>query len=257
MARRGSTCTEILNHYFPGARLPKSINAKTQRRDDAKGDGFFFVPVVSLRPGGFALNAWQTLSSEHFRVSYASQTPRSEVEAALRTLEAARVDMFARVGPASISLPDTAVDVVIHETTQSFIAATGLPWWVAGVTHGRRSELQPLSVLRRRRILISTLRHEYAHAVIEAVGRGRAPRWLAEGLAISFAGEGPMLLRFVAKTRLSFDELERKLTSPKSPGEMRSLYALSYREVRALIQKEGEASVWRRLKARASGAAAG
>src|SRR5260370_36032810 len=165
MARRGSTCEEILNHYFPGTRIPESINAKTQsvrfpesinaktqRKADAKRDGFSFVPVATLRLGGFALNARQTLSSEHFRVSFQSRTTRSGVETALRALEAARLDMFARLGPASISLPDTAVDVVIHETTQTFVAATGLPWWVAGVTHGRRIELQPLGVLRRRRI---------------------------------------------------------------------------------------------------------
>ena len=196
MARQGSTCEEILNHYFPGIRLPESINAKTQGREDAEADGFSSIPIASLRLSAFALSSPQTLSSEHFRVSYASQTPRSEVEAAVRTLEAARLDMFAHFGPASISLPATAVDVVIHETTQAFVAATGLPWWVAGVTHGRRIELQPLGVLRRRRILTSTLRHEYAHAVIEFVGQNRAPRWLAEGLAISFAGEGRSLERF-------------------------------------------------------------
>jgi SpoIID/LytB domain protein len=256
MARRGSTSTEILNHYFPGARLPESINAKTQSREDAEGNGFSPVPVATLRLCDFALSSSQTLSSEHFRVSFPVQTPSSEVEAALRTLESARRDMFARLGPASISLPDTAVDVVIHETTQAFVASTGLPWWVAGVTHGRRIELQPLGVLRKRRILTSTLRHEYAHTVIEGIGQGRAPRWLAEGLAISFAGEGPMLRRFASKTRLSLDELERRLARPRSAGEMRELYAAAYREVRALIQRDGEASVWRRLKARASGAAA-
>jgi stage II sporulation protein D len=256
MARRGSTCEGILSHYFPGARLPESMNAKTQSREDAEIDGFSYVPVASLRLGGFALSSPQTLSSEHFRISYASQTPRSDIEAALRTLEAARLDMFARFGPASISLPDTSVDVVIHETTQAFVAATGLPWWVAGVTHGRRIELQPFRVLTRRRILTSTLRHEYAHAVIESVGQGRAPRWLAEGLAISFAGEGPMFLRFASKTRLPLDELERRLANPRSADEMRALYAAAYREVQALIQRESEPSVWRRLKSPASRAAA-
>lgn len=254
MARRGATCTEILDHYFPGARLPEGLNAKTQRREDAKKEGLSFVPVASLQLcdfaldlPDFALSPPQSLSSEHFRMSFTPHTSRSDAEAALRTLEAARLDMFARAGPASISLPEGALDVVIHDTTQKFVAATGLPWWVAGVTHGRRIELQPIGVLRRRRILNSALRHEYAHAVIEVAGGGRAPRWLAEGLAISFAGEGPLLLRFASKTRVPIDELERRLASPKSADEMRSLYASSYREVRTLIQREGEPNVWRRL----------
>ena len=70
MARRGATCEEILSHYFPGARLPESINAKTQRsRKDADGDAFSSASTASLRLCAFALTS-QTLSSEHFRVSY-------------------------------------------------------------------------------------------------------------------------------------------------------------------------------------------
>lgn len=155
--------------------------------------------------------------------------------------------MVARAGPASLLLPDM-IEVVVHETTQDFIAATGQSWWVAGVTRARRIELPPLGVLRRRRILTSTLRHEYAHAVIEENGQGRTPRWLAEGLAVEFAGEGPSLERFASRRRLPLDELERRLAKPRSGAEMRSLYAAAYIEVRALIRKEGEPNVWRRLK---------
>jgi len=265
MARRGGTFNEILSHYFPGAHLTEGSDAKAQSREDAEdwinpraqrrkaAEDFVFSYSypASLRPCVFALDSLQTLSSEHFHISYPAGLARGEVEAAIRTLEAARLDMLARVGPASFSLPDN-VDVVIHATTQDFMAATGQAWWVAGATRGRRIELQPLGVLRRRRILTSTLRHEYAHAVIEAAGQGRAPRWLAEGLAIQFAGEGPGLLRYPGKKRMPLQELERQLERPGSAAEMRSLYAAAYREVQALIQKEGEANVWRRLKVRAS-----
>ena len=251
MARRGGTFEQILDKYFPGARVSgEQSHAKAQGREDPEG-GEFLSPAA-LQLCATALTDRQSLSSEHFHINYSARIPRSDVEAALRTLEAARLDMFARVGPASISLPDTAVDVVVHETTQDFTAATGQPWWAAGVTHGRRIELQPLSVLRRRRVLTSTLRHEYAHSVIEANGGSGVPRWLAEGLAISFAGEGRMLLRFRSKARLPLDELERRLAHPGSAIEMRSLYAAAYYEVRELIRKEGEPGVWRRVGARAS-----
>ena len=251
MARRGARSEQILAKYFPGARISgEQSHAKAQSRKDAEGGEF--LSTAALRPCAFALTDRRSLSSEHFHVSYPPRTPSSDVEAALRTLEASRLDMFARVGPASLSLPDTAVDVVVHETTQDFTAATGQPWWAAGVTHGRRIELQPLNVLRRRRILTSTLRHEYAHSVIEANGGSGVPRWLAEGLAISFAGEGRMLLRFTRKARLPLDELERRLAHPGSAIEMRSLYAAAYCEVKELIRKEGEPSVWRRVGAHAS-----
>jgi stage II sporulation protein D len=251
MARRGGTFEQILDKYFPGARISREqSHAKAQSRKDPEG-GEVLSPAA-LRLCAIALTDRQSLSSEHFHVSYPARIPRSDVEAALRTLEAARLDMFARVGPASLSLPANAVDVVVHETTQDFTAATGQPWWAAGVTHGRRIELQPLSVLRRRGILTTTLRHEYAHSVIEANGGSGVPRWLAEGLAISFAGEGRMLQRFTSKARLPLNELERRIADPGSANEMRSLYAAAYYEVRELIRKEGEPGVWRRVGARAS-----
>jgi stage II sporulation protein D len=255
MAGRGASCEQILDHYFPGTR--RGTNATTPGREVAEADvdrwrhddgAVSLDSNATLRLCVFALNSRLTLSSEHFRVSYPAGVARVEIESMLRTLEVARLDMLARAGPESLSLRDAAINVVIHETTQDFSAATGQPWWVAGITHGHELELQPLNILRRRRILKSTLRHEYTHAVIEEIGQGRAPRWLAEGLAIAFAGEGPFLARFKPRNRLPLDELERRLASPRSAAEMRSSYASAYAEVRALIQKEGEPSVWRRLK---------
>ncbi len=158
--------------------------------------------------------------------------------------------MRRRLTLASVNLPAAPVfDVVIHDATQSFLAVTGQPWFAAGATRGRRIQWQPISVLRRRRILTSTLRHEYAHAVIETIGQGRTTRWLAEGLAIHFAGEAAMLRRFESRIRPRLDELERRLERPTSAAQMRALYADAGREVRALIQKEGESSVWRRVAA--------
>ena len=64
------------------------------------------------------------------------------------------------------------LEVVIHETTPDFINATGQPGWAAAATRGSRMELQPLALLRRRGVIVPTLRHEYAHFVIELLGRG-------------------------------------------------------------------------------------
>lgn len=262
MARRGANSDQILDHYFPGTRVAGEINAKTHGRKDAtipsSAEGTMPThwsqpwSFAALRPCGFALDQLSR-SSDHFRLYYPASLDHREVQAALRRLEAARLDMLSRVGSATLSLPNT-VDVVLHNTTSDFVSATGQPWWVAGVTHGSRIELQPLEVLRRRRILASTLRHEYVHAVIESIGHHQVARWLAEGLAIVFAGEGALLERFKPKRRLSLDALDLKLAHPRSAAEMRSLYAAAFVEVRALIQREGEPNVWRRVAARASSA---
>jgi hypothetical protein len=154
--------------------------------------------------------------------------------------------MLARAGPAGLKLPDT-VDVLVHATTGDFVGATGQSVWAAAVTHGRRIEVQPLPVLERRGISRSTLRHEYAHAVMEANGGREVPRWLAEGLAIAFAGEGRMYARFRRRSRLPIDDLERRLQHPSSAAEMRSLYAAAYFEAMDLIRREGEPAAWRRI----------
>jgi len=242
LARRGATYESILDHYFPGTSV-----SQTEGLADVPG----VAKTVAFMQVGTAPSSRLTLSSEHFRINYTAAVERSDIQSVARQLEAARLDMLARTAQASLKLREI-VDVVFHETTQDFLAATTQSWWVAGVTRGSRIELQPLGVLRRRRILASTLRHEYAHAVIETNVGGRAPRWLVEGLAIEFAGEGPPLERLKPKRRLSLDELERRLAAPQTAGEMRSLYAAAWSEVRALISREGAPNVWHRVAARVS-----
>ncbi|HLL14353.1 MAG TPA: SpoIID/LytB domain-containing protein, partial [Pyrinomonadaceae bacterium] len=192
-----------------------------------------------------------TLSSANFRVTYparGAQGARREVEGALAVLEAVRADVRQRLSAASLASPALGVlEAFVHETTGDFTGATGKPAWVAAVMNNRRIELQPLATLKRRGLLAPTLRHEYTHAVIHALSRGRAPLWLSEGLAAHVAGEGARLTRFAPKQKLSLEDLERKLAQPASADEMRALYAAAFREVNALIQTEGEANVWRRV----------
>ncbi|HEX8421886.1 MAG TPA: hypothetical protein VF634_00650 [Pyrinomonadaceae bacterium] len=195
------------------------------------------------------------MSSENFRVSYPARgasASRREVEGALAVLEAVRADVRGRLAAASLAFPALGVlEVTVHETTGDFTGATGQPAWVAATitTRGsRRIELQPLVTLRKRGLLAPTLRHEYAHAVISALSRSRAPLWLSEGLAAHVAGEGARLTRVESKGKLSLGDLEKRLAQPAaSAADMRALYAAAFREVNALIRAEGEANVWRRV----------
>lgn len=137
------------------------------------------------------------------------------------------------------------IQIVIHATTADFIAATGLSGWSTGAARGDSIHLQPLDILRKRRIFETTLRHELAHAVVEEIGKGGTPRWLAEGLAIHFAGEASTLPEMGAAAKLSRAAIEEALKTPKPYREMRALYARAYREVRNLILQSGESQVWR------------
>jgi SpoIID/LytB domain protein len=243
MARRGINYRQILEHYFPKtvSRFPFPVSRKTVSRLPS--------PVSrNLGSNNWKLGTgdWRLLSSEHFRASFPREIDRRSVENVLHVLEVARTDLLRRLHGASVQLPEAKpFEVVIHASTADFIAASGQSGWAAGVTRGRRIELQPLTLLRKRRILDKTLRHELAHAVIEVLSAGRAPRWLSEGLAIHVAGEGAAMSRIQLKRRFTREQLERELSRPAPANVMRELYAAAYREVIAMIRAEGEGSVWR------------
>jgi stage II sporulation protein D len=261
MARGGASYLQILAHYFPGASVGQ-LSAPSRTRDVSTRSSLDHA-AARVRAASFAHyraappraaaddRARATLSSAHFRVTYPvarGQASRRAVESALRALEDARRDLARRLDAASLPLPALPVlDVNVRETTADFVAATGQPAWVAATTRGGRVETQPLDVLERRGVLVPTLRHELAHAVIEKISRGRAPLWLAEGLAAHFAGEGALLSRHAPREKISPDELERRLAQRGDAASMRALYAAAYAEVRALVSSEGESQIWRRV----------
>ncbi len=208
------------------------------------------INMMSLRDRAVApsyATRRQTLSSEYFRISYPSNTERREVERLLSLAQSSRKTLLARVASAGLNARLSALEIFINETTGDFVGRTGQPPWAAAATHNNRIELQPLETLRRRRILETTVRHELVHTIIDSLGRGRAPRWLAEGLAIHFAGEGPLVSPYQLRHAPTMLEIEQKLANAKSADDMRAAYAAAYNEVRRLIKTEGETSVWQRV----------
>lgn len=264
-ASRGAGYRQILARYFPtttvGAGDARAATPREHAGDDSTTRTSSLTQTVSFRQASFQPASFQPsvfrpetsqagrgralLSSEHFRLNYPSRVARREAESFLRALESARAEVLRRVERASLAAALPFMEVFVYETTGDFVGATGEGAWVAAVTEGRRMQLQPLEALRRRGVLSTTPRHELVHAALEALGRGRAPRWLAEGLAAYVAGEGPLLARAGAARKVPTDELERRLAGPTSAEDARALYAAAYAEVSALIRREGEAAAWR------------
>jgi len=263
MARLGFSSSQIIDHYFPGTLVAAYALDGTSARPalDFAGSlpqGFVFQPAAfpirhgiaaggDGRTGSSSLSRRlrrQTVSSEHFSARFDSSVSMKDIEAMLATAEAARGDLLERLNRASVSVIESKLLFVVNGTTQDFMAATGQPWWAAAATRGTTIELQPLATLKRKGILGTTIRHEYAHYVIDRLSGGKAPRWLAEGLAAHFAGEAAMLANYQSHKTLTTDEIEQRLGHAASPAEMRSLYAASLRAVEEFIRANGESAVW-------------
>lgn len=243
MASRGATYRQILAKYFPGSHVTKD-QASTWSADVLwRGE---LTPTALAAPRTLQ-RARRTISGEQVRVSFPTSIEQREVESLLSEVQSHRRNLKARLSAAGLFTQVPAVEIYINETTGDFVGRTGQPPWAAAASKGSLIELQPLTVLKRRNVLSTTVRHELVHVVIDSMGTGRTPRWFAEGLAIYFAGEGPLVSRNAPRSVISIDQVEHKLATANSPEEMKAAYAAAYNEVRRLINTEGESNVWRRL----------
>ena len=156
--------------------------------------------------------------------------------------------MTEHLSNASLDIAEVPTCVVlIHDSTGNFTSDTKQAWQIGAVTRGVSITMQPVDVLRKRNILETILRHEFVHVVINALRQKQIPRWLNEGTALYYSGEGTQLIKTVKKINITIDELDKKLNSQPSSDETRQLYAASYREVSAIIAKEGEAGLWKQI----------
>ena len=251
MATRGASYQKILEKYFPGT----VVKSDVQKQAKVNGTGESKADVLpgplghgySLPAGHITAFRLVTISSEHFSLAYPAGVDRRLVNQILNTLESTRNDYVRRASSAASAVSIPRLEIRLNESTGDFTARTGQPWWAAAATEGNRIELQPVGILKQRGVLFTTLRHELAHVMIDAVSNKRAPRWLEEGFALYLAGEEQTISRYAMRSRLTEDELEQRLEHPRTQVEMRTVYAEAYLTVAETIRRHGEASVWQKL----------
>jgi stage II sporulation protein D len=220
MAQRGQSYQQILAHYFPGtSTVPNAV-----------------------RPAEREMRA-----TSHFRIVHPQTLDTRDVESVLSLLESIRSNLLRRVSAAGLQPRFPDLEIVLNETTGDFVGRTGMPPWAAAATKRNTVELQPLKLLKQRRILETTLRHELVHVLIDALGGGQTPRWLTEGMAVYVAGEGRLIDNQPQINSMSPPTVEQALASAKSATDMRNAYAAAYNLVKQLIRSEGENKVWQKI----------
>lgn len=162
----------------------------------------------------------------------------------LAGLAVARQRVVAQLGGA----PRERVTVIIYEAAQ-FRNVARVHSWVTGLFDGK-IRLPAVGAEPPTPELERILTHEYAHAAIHDLTRGRAPRWLHEGLAQALEGAAvDPLLRVPGRPTLA--GLEVLLGDP-DPRRARTGYDVALWAVQNLLERGGMAAM-RRLMDRMGG----
>jgi tetratricopeptide (TPR) repeat protein len=140
-----------------------------------------------------------------------------------------------RVGRDLAFFPPEKITVILYPD-ERFQEVTGAHHWVNGLFDGK-IRLPVGSLSGRTRALERLLTHEYAHAAVHLISKGRAPRWLQEGLAQHMEG-----LPHDADLQLSGGITLRGMEALLADGDLakaRTGYQISLWLVRDLLERGG------------------
>ncbi len=209
--------------------------------------------AARLRREAAAEEGFESLASSHFVLKFEGRQNATAGRVVLNTLE----DAYRRVGARFAYYPLDRLEVVLYPD-QAFREVTNSPHWSGGVFDGRIK--LPIGGLNRGSERVTrTLRHEYAHAAIVTLSRGKAPVWLNEGMAqvAEESGDegrsGRMRAALAEGDLLSLSALESGFMR-FSREEASLAYAEAYFAAAFLLQKKGGYNVRRLLEAFATAA---
>ena len=191
----------------------------------------------------------------HFTLRYDDSVKRSTGFDIRRVLQEARLD----VGRDFQYRPKHKIVVLLYSKAQFRRVREGAPEWLAGMFDGKIRVPMPESE-RDLGSVKGTVIHEYTHAVVHELSRGRVPHWFNEGLAeyqeAKFAK--PSKAASSLKQALDADEVLpwnqiESLFSGRSIDQVRLGYDQSYSVVAYLAQRYGFWHMPRLLKQKSQG----
>jgi stage II sporulation protein D len=203
MASEGHNYREILAQYFPGATLAEETTGA----------------------------AWQSLKGQGFTFESSEAADAAFLPALSRSLAHAE----SRSGLS----PRGSLTVRAYRSTPAFRDATLAPGWVAAFTEGDQIALQPLRLLAARKLLESTLLHEFLHALVEEQTTAHTPLWLREGLVEAWSGS----LRNGPKPALTVESIDVKLAHAASESESESAHQAAGWYAQQLLNRFGRSQV--------------
>jgi SpoIID/LytB domain protein len=226
-ARRGESVGMILATYYPGLAI--------SRLDDAP-------EVSATRPS----------SATPIAAPLAAPAPTRGVTARVPNgspIGAPELQRLASRAQQAISkalgTPVSPVTVELHETLDSFRAATGAPWWVDAVVNGTTINLAPAAVIETRGGIEPALRRAFAELAMRTALTPR-PVWARVGGARYFARllDGGDPARNASATRAQCPT-DAELTLALSAGSLRDAEA---RAEACFARAYAQTSDWRSVR---------
>jgi SpoIID/LytB domain protein len=162
-ARRGESAEHILGQYYPGLALTRLAD----------------VPEISVaKPAPVAPAARPAAGALTVLVPDRSPVTAAQLQQVARRAQQA----LAKV----LGIPAAPIEVHLHDSLDSFRAATGSPWWASAVASSTSIDLAPVPVLAQAAGVDATLRVAIAEAMIGPALVNR-PAWVRVGGARYFA----------------------------------------------------------------------
>jgi stage II sporulation protein D len=204
MGAGGHDATEILAQYFSGAAAS----------DEGTG-----LNWQSFHGQGFVLESLDPADG-----AYLSKLSQALAEAETR----------------SSLHPAETITLRAFRSTPAFRDGTQAPGWVAAFTEGNWIGTQPLRTLAARRLLISALRHEFLHALVESQSTASTPLWLREGLVEAWSDE---VTASASPPTLKLNEIDRALAHATSEPQSQAAHRAAGWYAARLLERFGRTQV--------------
>ncbi|MFQ5466318.1 MAG: peptidase MA family metallohydrolase [Thermodesulfobacteriota bacterium] len=240
-------------------RLKKAIYIERARADYEKGDLgsalAHYERALSLDPGDARLKAdverlrskadqnrgMTTKRGRHFTIRYEG----GENAVAGHLIGLLLEEAYFKVGRDLGYYPDDAVKALLY-SAERFRDTTRSPSW-AGAIYDGAIKVPAGGLTEKTSALERVIFHEYTHALVHRLSRGRAPMWLNEGLAQYEEGPNYSNPRGLAGVKgVSLRALEGSFTGYGSQDAQRA-YAVSLSATSYIIDRYGISAVKRIL----------
>jgi len=175
---------------------------------------------------------FQQAGTPHFKLLFEGREEKDRARTVIQLLEEA----YREIGKTFSYYPARTIMAVLY-TDQQFRDVTQSPAWTKALFDGK-IHLPIGGPIENEALLKKVVYHEYTHALVHQLSRGKTPTWLNEGLALYFEEGGALDRGRLPSPLLPLDRLHGSFMMYDEPTARRA-YAQSRSATAHLIDRYG------------------